>query len=77
MKLSFHWTGLSVGCQWFKVMCASQIKFQLTAVKLKHVQTTIRPLITWAQVNYLTFRPHKSPLQAGLKCLTHTLTIIC
>ena len=35
-----------------------------------HVQTTIRKLITWAQVHDLAFR---HSLQAGLKCLTLTV----
>ena len=33
----------------------------MTAFKMKHVQTTVRKLITWAQVHDLAFRPHCKP----------------
>ena len=49
------------------------IEGQLTAVKMGHVHITIRKLITWAQVLAGTRSGISPPLQAGLKCLTHTL----
>ena len=45
---------------------------QLTAVKMGHVQTAIRKLITSAQVRSGIRSGISPPLQAGPKCLTHS-----
>ena len=50
---------------------------QLTAVKMGHLQTTITKLITWPQVQDPSSPPPAiAPLQARVKCLTHTMKAV-
>ena len=53
---------------------------QLTAVKMGHLQTTITKLITWPQVQDPSSPPPPTPaiapLQARVKCLTHTMKAV-